>query len=47
MESRDLSAHTPYRAGRGTEEVARDIGMDPDELVKLSSTRTRSVPAPT
>lgn len=37
MEPRDLSAHVPYEAGRGIEEVARDIGVDPDELVKLSS----------
>jgi histidinol-phosphate aminotransferase len=37
MEPRDLSAHTPYRAGRGVEEVAREHGLDPDDLVKLSS----------
>ncbi|MFW5949172.1 MAG: histidinol-phosphate transaminase [Halolamina sp.] len=37
MEPRDLSTHTVYQAGRGVEEVARDLGLDPDELVKLSS----------
>jgi histidinol-phosphate aminotransferase len=37
MEPRDLSDHTVYRAGRGIEEVARDLGLDPDDLVKLSS----------
>ncbi|WP_436924672.1 histidinol-phosphate transaminase [Halosimplex amylolyticum] len=37
MEPRDLSAHAVYRAGRGIEEVARELGLDPDDLVKLSS----------
>lgn len=37
MEPRDLSDHIPYRAGRGIEEVARELGLAPDELVKLSS----------
>lgn len=37
MEPRDLSAHVPYEAGRGNEEVARELGMDPEELVVLSS----------
>jgi len=37
MEPRDLSDHAVYRAGRGIEEVARDLGLDPDDLVKLSS----------
>jgi histidinol-phosphate aminotransferase len=37
MQPRDLSAHVPYEAGRGIEEVARDLGMDPDDLVKLAS----------
>ncbi len=37
MDTRDLSAHVEYVPGRGVEEVARDLGLDPDELVKLSS----------
>ena len=37
MEPRDLSDHVEYIPGRGIEEVARDLGCDPDELVKLSS----------
>lgn len=37
MEPRDLSAHVAYEAGRGIEEVARDLGLDPATLVKLSS----------
>jgi histidinol-phosphate aminotransferase len=46
MEPRDLSAHTPYRAGRGIEEVARDLGLDPEELVKLSSNENPFGPSP-
>ncbi len=37
MQPRDLSAHSPYVPGNGIEEVARDLGLDPDELIKLSS----------
>jgi histidinol-phosphate aminotransferase len=37
MHPRDLSAHAEYAPGQGIEEVARDLGLDPDELVKLSS----------
>ena len=37
MQPRDLSAHTEYVPGRGVEEVARDLGLDPADLVKLSS----------
>jgi histidinol-phosphate aminotransferase len=37
MEPRDLSGLTPYVPGRGVEEVARDLGLDPADLVKLSS----------
>jgi histidinol-phosphate aminotransferase len=37
MQPRDLSANSPYVPGRGIEEVARDLGLDPDELIKLSS----------
>lgn len=37
MEPRDLSDHVEYVPGRGIEEVARDLGLDPADLVKLSS----------
>ncbi|MFB6113639.1 MAG: histidinol-phosphate transaminase [Halodesulfurarchaeum sp.] len=37
METRDLEDHVEYVAGRGIEEVARDLGRDPDEFVKLAS----------
>jgi len=37
MQPRDLSAHVPYEAGRGIEEVARELGMEPGDLVKLAS----------
>jgi histidinol-phosphate aminotransferase len=46
MQTRDLSAHVPYRAGRGVEEVARDLGLDPDSLVKLSSNENPFGPSP-
>ncbi|WP_256300430.1 histidinol-phosphate transaminase [Haloarchaeobius salinus] len=37
MKPRDLSAHVAYEAGRGIEEVARDLGVDPAALTKLAS----------
>jgi histidinol-phosphate aminotransferase len=37
MEPRDLSDHDTYEAGRGIAEVARELGRDPDEFVKLAS----------
>lgn len=46
MQTRDLSDHVPYRAGRGVEEVARDLGLDPDSLVKLSSNENPFGPSP-
>ncbi|MHB9286261.1 histidinol-phosphate transaminase [Halobacteriales archaeon Cl-PHB] len=46
MEPRDLSAHAVYRAGRGIEEVARDLGLDPENLVKLSSNENPFGPSP-
>ena len=46
MRPRDLSIHTPYAAGRGIEEVAREVGMDPDDLVKLSSNENPLGPSP-
>ena len=47
MEPRDLSAHTVYRAGRGIEEVARELGLDPDDMVKLASNENMYGPSPT
>ena len=46
MEPRDLSAHVAYQAGRGIEEVARDLGLDPGSLVKLSSNENPLGPSP-
>ncbi|MBV0901203.1 histidinol-phosphate transaminase [Haloarcula salina] len=46
MEPRDLSAHTVYRAGRGIEEVARELGLDPDDMVKLASNENMYGPSP-
>jgi histidinol-phosphate aminotransferase len=46
MQPRDLSALTPYEAGRGIEEVAREVGMDPGDLVKLSSNENPHGPSP-
>lgn len=46
MEPRDLSTHVAYEAGRGIEEVARDLGLDPDSLVKLSSNENAFGPSP-
>ncbi|WP_276271967.1 histidinol-phosphate transaminase [Haloarcula litorea] len=46
MNPRDLSAHTVYRAGRGIEEVAREVGLDPDEMVKLASNENMYGPSP-
>lgn len=46
MEPRDLSAHSVYRPGRGIEETARELGLDPDDLVKLSSNENPLGPSP-
>jgi histidinol-phosphate aminotransferase len=46
MQPRDLSAHSVYRAGRGVEEVARELGMDPGDLVKLASNENMYGPSP-
>ncbi|QCJ47993.1 histidinol-phosphate transaminase [Haloprofundus sp. MHR1] len=46
MEPRDLSANSPYVPGRGIEEVARELGLDPDDLVKLSSNENPHGPSP-
>lgn len=37
MHTRDLSTHSEYVPGRGVEEVARDLGLDPADVIKLSS----------
>jgi len=46
MQPRDLTAHVEYQAGRGVEEVARELGRDPDDLVKLSSNENPLGPSP-
>ncbi|MGB9965932.1 histidinol-phosphate transaminase [Halobacterium hubeiense] len=46
MELRDLSDHVEYRAGRGIEEVARELGRDPAEFVTLSSNENPHGPSP-
>jgi histidinol-phosphate aminotransferase len=46
MQPRDLSDHTAYEAGRGIEEVARTLALDPSDLVKLSSNENAFGPAP-
>ncbi|ACV48487.1 MULTISPECIES: histidinol-phosphate transaminase [Halomicrobium] len=46
MQPRDLSAHGVYRAGRGIEEVARELDLDPDDLVKLASNENMYGPSP-
>ena len=46
MQPRDLSAHVAYEAGGGLEEVARELGVDPGELVKLASNENPLGPSP-
>lgn len=46
MELRDLSNHATYRAGRGTEEVARSHGRSSDEFITLSSNENSLGPSP-
>ncbi len=46
MQPRDLSDHVAYEAGRGHEEVARERGLDPAELISLSSNENPLGPAP-
>jgi histidinol-phosphate aminotransferase len=46
MHPRDLSDHVAYEAGRGIEEVARELGRDPSEFIKLASNENPHGPAP-
>jgi histidinol-phosphate aminotransferase len=46
MRTRDLSDHAVYEAGRGIEEVARELGLDPGEITKLSSNENPFGPSP-
>ncbi|GGL58530.1 histidinol-phosphate transaminase [Halocalculus aciditolerans] len=46
MQPRDLSDHAEYQAGRGIEEVARELGRDPAEFVKLASNENPLGPSP-
>ncbi|MEE6209811.1 histidinol-phosphate transaminase [Salarchaeum sp. III] len=46
MHPRDLSDHVEYEAGRGIEEVARELGRDPSEFVKLASNENMFGPSP-
>ncbi|QAU12051.1 histidinol-phosphate transaminase [Halorubrum sp. BOL3-1] len=46
MQPRDLSDHSEYAPGRGVEEVARERGIDPDDLIKLSSNENPHGPSP-
>ena len=46
MQPRDLSSHSQYVPGRGAEEVARDLGMDPGDLITLSSNENPHGPSP-
>ena len=46
MQPRNLSAHEAYVPGRGAEEVARDLGVEPEDLIKLSSNENPHGPSP-
>jgi histidinol-phosphate aminotransferase len=46
MEPRDRSSYSVYQAGRGVEEVARELGRDPEEFVVLSSNENAHGPSP-
>jgi len=46
MRLRDLTEHVAYEAGRGVEEVARELGLDPADLVKLASNENAFGPSP-
>ena len=42
----DISALNPYEVGRPIEEVAREHGIDPDNIVKLASNESPEGPFP-
>jgi histidinol-phosphate aminotransferase len=46
MRPRDLSDHSAYVAGRGDEEVARELGMAPEDLLTLASNENQLGPSP-
>ena len=46
MNPRDLSDHEIYVPGEGIEEVARELGVDPASLTKLSSNENPHGPSP-
>ena len=46
MQPRDLSDHEAYVAGRGHEEVASELGVDPASLITLSSNENPLGPSP-
>jgi len=46
MRPRNLSDHIEYRAGHSIEEVARELGRDPEEFVKLASNENMFGPSP-
>ncbi|MHC3439055.1 histidinol-phosphate transaminase [Natrialbaceae archaeon A-gly3] len=46
MQPRDLSDHVAYEAGRGIEEVARELDREPEEFVKLASNENPHGPSP-
>ncbi|QCW02038.1 histidinol-phosphate transaminase [Natrinema pallidum] len=46
MQPRDLSDHVAYEAGRGIEEVARELDRDPSEFIKLASNENPHGPSP-
>ena len=46
MDTRDLTDHEAYVPGEGVEEVARELGVEPSSLVKLSSNENPHGPSP-
>ncbi len=46
MHTRDLTDHEAYVPGAGIEEVARELGVDPSDLTKLSSNENPHGPSP-
>jgi len=46
MDTRDLSSHEPYVAGRGADAVADDLSVDPDDLLTLASNENQLGPSP-